>query len=205
MPTRHHTVVCHFLCDIYRAFLSPFYPAKQLHACIQVAAMKKPKSSYFVRTQYACYCARVCDMHATSLMIHICKWILQMWMDDNRAKYKEQNPGISLPEFTKLMGTAWKALSEQEKQVCKWGTNILMPRCLQHSSDYSNILHSKRCANLLGCRGLIIDWPLFSGLHRSGQNQKRGIPVIYPRAKGTLPTRTLHFANMLHFFRIWIW
>ena len=80
---------------------------------MQVVTMKKPKSSYFVRTTNS-PCTTLSSLHH-----HFCGWILQMWMDDNKAKYQAENPGAKMVELTKLMGAGWKALSEQEKQVRK--------------------------------------------------------------------------------------
>lgn len=38
-----------------------------------------------------------------------------LWSQENRPTFVSQNPGVKVTEIAKLMGAAWKGLSEQEK------------------------------------------------------------------------------------------
>ena len=43
------------------------------------------------------------------------------WLNDNREKIKEENPGVSVTEVSKIAGQMWKKVEDDEKQVCKGG------------------------------------------------------------------------------------
>ena len=41
-----------------------------------------------------------------------------LWLQENRASFKEKYPGITVTEIGKKAGEMWKQISKEEKQVC---------------------------------------------------------------------------------------
>ena len=47
------------------------------------------------------------------------------WLNDHRAEFKQENPGISITELSKLAGQKWKSVSDAEKQASDPIYNLL--------------------------------------------------------------------------------
>ena len=41
-----------------------------------------------------------------------------LWLQENRASFKEKYPGITVTEIGKKAGEMWKQISKEDKQVC---------------------------------------------------------------------------------------
>ena len=48
-----------------------------------------------------------------------------LWLQDNRSRIKEENPGISVIEISKKAGPMWKEASTSEKKVNMCRVNIV--------------------------------------------------------------------------------
>ena len=50
------------------------------------------------------------------------------WLNDNREKIKEEKPGVSVTEVSKIAGQMWKKVEDDEKQVCRGEIWLNFPR-----------------------------------------------------------------------------